>query len=136
MKKLITLVLLIAVALSLFGCELNVDNGPTPTPTNSLKADKVSIKKTETVNGILKVTVEYNLSSSEQGELMLGCKTSEINNEYEMLIVDVIIDKGVGEYVFTINRSEVWDNDISVELSSYPHQSTWSPLDSAYATID
>jgi hypothetical protein len=82
------------------------------------------------------VEVEYELSGSSQGELSVGFNTDFIDSFTLVISETVIIDEGSGQHTFNPTNitakdwSPTGDFKAYVNISEYPHDSSWSPLDS------
>ncbi|MCK4797004.1 MAG: hypothetical protein KAT05_06455 [Spirochaetes bacterium] len=110
---------------------------------NSVETDSIIITSVIPNSGLVDkentsftVIVEYNLGSSEYGELDIGFNNNESDiNIYSMLDVDKIVNKGSGNYTFEVfaivkDWESQGDFEVFVYLSEHPHDSLWSPLES------
>jgi hypothetical protein len=80
------------------------------------------------------VNVSYTLDGTAQGELNIGFNNFDAINQY-LLILDasVIISEGTGTHTFNVDAlTKDWGADgnfkVYVDISNYPHESTWVPL--------
>jgi hypothetical protein len=78
------------------------------------------------------VTVEYNLSTREQGIIYIGFNTIR-SNRYRLVSQNLIVNKGRGTHTFNVTAipKNWFPNDkfeIYANLSPYPHGSSWNPL--------
>ena len=86
------------------------------------------------------VEVEYSLLNSAQGELDIGFNNGDSINSYYMSSVDHIVTEGSGTYIFNVNETtKDWgvegDFEVYVNIVGYPHESSYSPLDSDWHTL-
>lgn len=125
MKKLLTVLFAIVICFT-FSCCAPEKNGPTSSQEPA--TDSVKILNATLLDGFVQVKIKYQLFSSEQGELMIGCRLPETKDEYIIIQDNIIIEKGEGEYVFSVDRLMFLSYDISVDLSAYPHEQEWHPL--------
>jgi hypothetical protein len=87
---------------------------------------------TDAVQQSFSVTVEYDLSTQEQGELCIGFNSHDVI----MYVLDpelCTISKGHDTYTFNVtgltkNWSGEGDFGVYVNLSPHPHASFWIPL--------
>ncbi len=93
----------------------------------------------ENENCSFTVTIEYNLSSCENGIIYVGFN----NDKYDIWSLteeSVIISEGTNTITITTEANAVYWNGILmncyVNLSEYPHESSWSPLASDFKDIN
>jgi len=83
-----------------------------------------------------KVIVEYNLYSSNQGILLIGFNNGESINSFGIVNnAGFLVNKGSGTHEFNVavipkDWGSQGDFLVYVNISEYPHPSTWAPLDS------
>jgi hypothetical protein len=81
------------------------------------------------------VEVEYSLSNTAQAELIVGFNTSEVDVFAIVMSEIVIISEGSGQHTFHATNIVPKDWGIAgdfrayVNISEYPHDSPWTPLD-------
>lgn len=132
MKKILALILILSLPLCFACCSFNNDDKDNSSATE----DKITIKSVVQEGEVTKVLVAYELVSSEEGELMVGCKEPGTVSDYIIIQDNIIMLKGKGEYLFTIETASVLTDEICADLSAYPHPSTWEPLATDYFFID
>ncbi|RXG63195.1 hypothetical protein ES695_18405 [Candidatus Atribacteria bacterium 1244-E10-H5-B2] len=82
------------------------------------------------------VEVEYNLVGFDKAKLMIGFNNGDIIKKFFMISnVSFIVNEGSGKYTFNVNAlTKNWETQgdflVYVNISEYPHPSTWKPLDS------
>jgi len=122
-------------ALSLLsGCKGKEDD-PAPTPQSTIKIISVT-PSTGLVDGqstSFDVEVEYNLKTSDQGELNVGFNT----NSPQVYSMDIsashVVARGTGTYTFTVTATpKNWGGtqrfQAYVNLAKYPHAPTYYPV--------
>ena len=81
------------------------------------------------------VVVEYNLYSYTQGVLKIGFNNGESINSFRIVNnADFLVNKGSETHEFNVTvKPKDWgsqgDFKVYVNISEYPHPSTWTPLD-------
>ena len=116
--------------------------GGTPT-TPPIEEDFINIISVNSDSGLIdgvdtnfKVVVEYNLFTYNQGILLIGFNNGESINSFGMVNnADFLVNKGPGTHEFNvIVIPKDWGSQadflVYVNISEYPHPSTWTPLDS------
>jgi len=82
------------------------------------------------------VVVEYNLFTYNQGILLIGFNNGESINSFRIINnADFLVNKGSGTREFNVTViPKDWGSQgdflVFVNISEYPHPSTWTPLDS------
>lgn len=82
-----------------------------------------------------KVVVKYNLYSYTQGVLKIGFNNGESINSFRIVNnADFLVNKGFETHEFNVTvKPKDWgsqgDFSVYVNISEYPHPSTWTPLD-------
>ena len=81
------------------------------------------------------VEVQYTLLNSSQGELDIGFNNGDSINSYYMSSIDQIVTEGNSTYTFNVSvTTKDWLTDgdfkVYVNIVEYPHESSYSPLDS------
>jgi len=79
------------------------------------------------------VKVEYILTTMEQGVIYIGFNNKQ-PRRYSLTGDKLIVNRGSGVHTFTVTGiTKNWHYDaafgVYVNLSPYPHQSSWYPLD-------
>lgn len=80
------------------------------------------------------VSVSYTLKSAAQGELSIGFNNgSDIDTYYMKSSADYTVSEGSGTHQFIVQAiTKDWgtqgDFEVEVDISKYPHGTTWSPL--------
>lgn len=77
------------------------------------------------------INVEYNLVSVDNGEINLGFNTDVVGT-YK-IVKEILVTKGSGQYQFNVTIvTKNWGSSgnfgVYVNLSEYPHGTTWTPL--------
>jgi len=81
------------------------------------------------------VVIEYNLYSYTQGEVQVGFNNGEsINSFWVVSNADFLVNNGSGTHEFNVTvKPKDWgsqgDFSVYVNISEYPHPSTWTTLD-------
>jgi len=81
------------------------------------------------------VVIEYNLYSYTQGEVQVGFNNGESINSFRIVNnAEFLVNKGSGTHEFNVTvKPKDWgsqgDFSVYVNISEYPHPSTWTPLD-------
>jgi hypothetical protein len=82
------------------------------------------------------VEVEYELYSTPEGELNVGFNTAGVDVYAIVVSETVIVGEGAGQHTFSTTNIQAIDWGASgdfkayVNISEYPHESVWTPLDS------
>ena len=81
------------------------------------------------------VRVEYTLATQDQGELNIGFNVNSPDSYSLIPTASQIVNRGSGTYTFNVSSYVVdWGLDgnfgVYTNLSPYPHDSPWTPLDS------
>ena len=133
-KMMSFLVLTLVGVLAVSGC--GGDNG---TGSDQMD-DTISIQSVTPDSGLdadtetdFVVTVEYELVSSDSGELGIGFNSAEVGRYHMHSAAKALVDKGPGEHQFNVTVvTKDWgaagDFEVYVNLSEHPHESVWTPL--------
>ena len=120
--------------LTFFGCG---DENATGSEENS---DTISIKSVTPDSGLppgivtdFVVIVEYELTSVDSGEVMIGFNTVEVGRFSMISGATALVVKGSGENQFNVttvpkNWGVAGDFKVYVNLSQHPHGPSWTPL--------
>ena len=120
--------------LTFFGCADKNATGPEE------NGDAISIKSVAPDSGLTPdivtdfvVKVEYELSSADSGEVMVGFNTDEVGRFRMIKSATALVIKGSGEHQFNITTvTKDWgvadDFKVYVNLSEHPHGPSWTPL--------
>ena len=120
--------------LTFFGCG---DENATGSEENS---DTISIKSVTPDSGLppgivtdFVVIVEYELTSVDSGEVMIGFNTVEVGRFSMISGATALVVKGSGEHQFNVttvpkNWGVAGDFKVYVNLSQHPHGPSWTPL--------
>lgn len=120
--------------LTFFGCG---DENATGSEENS---DAISIKSVTPDSGLTPgivtdfvVIVEYELTSVDSGEVMIGFNTVEVGRFSMISGATALVVKGSGEHQFNVSTvPKDWDVagdfKVYVNLSQHPHGPSWTPL--------
>ena len=119
MKKIIATILIVLMIIPFASCA-------------KIEYDAIAITSVEMSPTETKITVYYQMATSKQGELMVGCKDPETEDDYIMLVEGVVVNKKKGEYTFEIETSQIVSKEICADLSAYPHEDEWEPLATDY----
>ena len=138
MKKVILFLVLsltLCAVIGLAGC-----GGSSTTPP--IEEDFINIVSVTPDSGLVDgvdtdftIVVEYNLYSYTQGVLKIGFNNGESINSFRIVTnADFLVNKGSGEHEFNVTViPKDWgsqgDFKVYVNISEYPHPSTWTPLD-------
>jgi len=138
MKKVILFLVLsltLSAVIGLAGC-----GGSSTTPP--IEEDFINIISVTPDSGLVdgvdtdfRVVVEYNLYSYTQGVLKIGFNNQESINSFRMVSnADFLVNKGFGTHEFNVTViPKDWGSQgnfkVYVNISEYPHPSTWTPLD-------
>jgi len=138
MKKVILFLVLsltLSAVIGLAGC-----GGSSTTPP--IEEDFINIISVTPDSGLVDgvdtdftVIVEYNLYSYTQGVLKIGFNNQESINSFRMVSnADFLVNKGFGTHEFNVTViPKDWGSQgnfkVYVNISEYPHPSTWTPLD-------
>jgi len=122
--------------LIVFGCKKE-----TPTdPGGTTYPDTITIISVNPNTGLnagvatpFVVNVEFELISSDSGEVMIGFNTNVVGSYQMLSAASEFVDKGTGQHQFNVNVVPVdWGADgdfkVYVNLSEHPHGITWRPF--------
>ena len=128
------LIVTLAGLLTFFGCGDKNATGPEE------NADAISIKSVTPDSGLTPgivtdfvITVEYELASTDSGEVMVGFNTDEVGRFRMISSATALVAKGSGEHQFNVTTvTKDWgvagDFKVYVNLSEHPHEPSWTPL--------
>lgn len=131
MKKIFCIILVLALSLCFVCCKA-------PNNDDKTSQDYITIKEVAKEGDKTLIKVEYMLSAFEEGEIMVGCKDPATKEDYIIFETKkgvVVIKKGKGEYVFSVETSQIISDELCADLSEYPHPSTWEPIATDYFYI-
>ena len=79
------------------------------------------------------VIVEYELTSADSGEVMVGFNTNEVGRFNMISSATALVVKGSGEHQFNVTTvpkdwGDTGDFKVYVNLSKHPHGPSWTPL--------
>ena len=139
MKK---LNLFLVISMIFIAFLLTAGCGGTPT-TPPIEEDFINIISVTPDSGLIDgvdtdftVVVEYNLFTYNQGILLIGFNNGESIDSFRMVSnANFLVNKGLGIHEFYVTvKPKDWGNQgnflVYVNISEYPHPSTWTPLDS------
>ena len=119
-----------------FGCKKG-----TPTdPGETTYPDTITIQSITPNSGLFHgiatafvVNVEFELISSDSGEVMIGFNTNEVGRYQMLTAASIFVAKGSGQHQFNVNVVTVdWGADgdfkVYVNLSEHPHGFSWTPF--------
>jgi hypothetical protein len=120
--------------------EMGSDESPTPSTYSEDFINIISVNSdSRLVDGVdtdFTVVVEYNLFTYNQGILLIGFNNGESINSFRIVNnADFLVNKGPGTHEFNVTViPKDWGSQgdflVYVNISEYPHPSTWKPLDS------
>ena len=127
---------MLIVFAAILGCDINKGPDPTVPAIDSIEIISVS-PNSGLVDGQdydFVVDVQYVLVSLSQGELQIGFNNGSSINSFIMITsADFVVNAGSGNHTFYVNTAvKDWgtsgDFQVYVNLSEYPHGTTWIPL--------
>jgi hypothetical protein len=123
-------IILIITALVFSSCNTNQET----TATISIISVTPDSGLTDATATQFTVVVDFTLTGSAQGEINIGFNNGSSINSY-IMISDKIVSDGSGSETFIITTdTKDWgvsgDFEVYVNIVEFPHESTYSPIDS------
>jgi hypothetical protein len=124
--------------LAMQGCEQHTSTAP-PVPVDAIAIVSVDPRSSLPPDSILAFTVRitYTLATLDSAVLMVGFNNGATVNSFRMVASgDTIVTRGSGSHAFRVAaKTKYWDTQGAfaayVNISPYPHGSSWRPLATA-----